>query len=120
MLSIKDLQNYCRTCLVKLENSCDNDVEKSIPTKKHPEIDELIQVCVAKATVGEDCLPLYAPFLCRSCFEKWLEFLNLYQLAIRTDAKIRRVLEKEVLKTRNGENDSSCRNVGKKDKNVID
>lgn len=98
MISVKDLREYCRTCWVKLEIAAEDDATKVISTNKHPELEKLIQVCLAKTTADDDNISCYSPFLCRCCFDKWLDFLKLYQLATKTDEKIRAVLEKEALK----------------------
>ncbi|XP_065363297.1 zinc finger protein 729 [Calliphora vicina] len=101
MLSVENLRQYCRTCLIKLEITIEDHTTKAIPTSKCPDLERLIEVCLARTTAGDDSLCYYAPFLCRSCFDKWMDFLKLYQLAITADEKIRNVLEKEVLKTEN-------------------
>lgn len=100
MLSLETIRYYCRTCLVKLEITNENEeTNKFVVTNKYPELEHLMYVCLSKTTTNDndDTLSAYAPYLCCSCFDKWLEFVYHYQLAVKSEAKIWKIVKRAEL-----------------------
>lgn len=100
MLSLYQLKNLCRVCMVKIEVCDDEGYDSNNVVLSHfPEIESLIHVCLDASTMvdnDEVDFDTYMPNLCRFCFEKWSDFFKYYRMLMRTEEKLRELVIKEL------------------------
>lgn len=98
MLSPDELKYHCRICMIKVELCEDDnslDMKKSIVLSRFPELESLILVCVGGTSM--DDFDTYMPNICRICFDKWIDFSKCYQLLLKTEEKLKKILLKEIV-----------------------
>uniref|UniRef100_A0A1I8QDP0 C2H2-type domain-containing protein n=1 Tax=Stomoxys calcitrans TaxID=35570 RepID=A0A1I8QDP0_STOCA len=102
--------NFCRACLIKIEpddQHLESQQEKYIELSKYPNLEQLIQLCLlgnrtlAQTDINSSCADIDAdgyilPYMCRICFVKWLDFEQHYQLLLRNNAKLKKLLSNDV------------------------
>ncbi|XP_075155276.1 zinc finger protein 711-like [Haematobia irritans] len=83
----------CRSCLVKLEIDTDfevqDDTTKFVKISTSSDVQQLLDLCLR----GQTSKVTYnLPNMCRECFEKWLDFARYYELLVKNNTRLEKIL----------------------------
>ncbi|XP_075158030.1 uncharacterized protein LOC142231300 [Haematobia irritans] len=92
-----DEEHFCRSCLVKLEMDTafedQEDAMKFVKISTSPDVQLLIDLCLRGQSSG---ITYNLPNMCRQCFEKWQDFSRYYEILVRNNIRLEKILVKKL------------------------